>query len=85
MKCAYLASMFQGVQNGKKKSFIIGDLNLNCLHYNEDRNIIYFYYKVFELGFIPLIENPTRVCENSATIIDNILTNCVFDNSYNQK
>ena len=36
---------------------------------------------MFELGFIPLIDNPTRVCKNSATIVDNILTNCVFDNT----
>ena len=41
----------------------------------------HFYHKVFELGFIPLIDKPTRVCKNSATIIDNILTNCVFDNT----
>ena len=40
-----------------------------------------FYHKVFELGFIPLIDKPTRICKNSATIIDNILTNCVFDNT----
>ena len=36
---------------------------------------------MFELGFIPLVDKPTKVCKNSATIIDNILTNCVFDNT----
>ena len=76
---AYLASIFQGVQNEKKKIFIIGNFNLNCL--NEGNNIRHFYHKVFELGFILLIGKPTRVCKNSATIIDNILTNCVFDNT----
>ena len=54
---------------------------MNCLNYNEDSNIRQFYHKVFELGFIPLIDKPTRVCKNSATIIDSILTNCVFDNT----
>ena len=78
---AYLASIFQGVQNEKKKIFIIGDFNLNCLNNNEDSNIRHFYHNAFELGFIPLINKPTRVCKNSATIIDNILTNCVFDNT----
>ena len=78
---AYLASIFQGVQNEKKKIFIIDDLNLNCLNYNEDNNIRHFYHKIFELGFIPLVDKPTRVCKNSATIIDNILTSCVFDNT----
>ena len=78
---AYLASIFQGIQNEKKKSLIIGDFDLNCLNYNEDSNIRHFYHKVFELGFIPLIDNPTRISKNSVTISDNILTNCVFDNA----
>ena len=39
---AYLASIFQGVLNEKKKSFITGDFNLNCSSYNEDRNIRHF-------------------------------------------
>ena len=57
-------SIFLGVQNENKKIFIIGDFNLNCLNYNEDSNIRHFYHKVFELGFIPLIDKPTRVCKN---------------------
>ena len=78
---AYLISIFQGVQNEKKKSLIIGNFNLSCLNYNEDSNIIHFKHKVFELRFILLINKPTKVCKNSATIIDNILDNCVFDNT----
>ena len=35
---AYLASIFQGVQNEKKKGFIIGDFNRKSLNYNEDSN-----------------------------------------------
>ena len=69
------------MQNEKKKSLIIGNFNLSCLNYNEDSNIIYFKHKVFELRFILLINKPTKVCKNSATIIDNILDNCVFDNT----
>ena len=78
---AYLASIFKGVQNETKKSFIIDNFNLNCLNYNKDSNIRHFYWKMFELGFIPLIDKPTRVCKNSATIINIIPTNCVFDNN----
>ena len=36
---------------------------------------------MFEFGFIPLIDKPARVSKNSATIIDNIFTNCIFDNT----
>ena len=77
---AYLASIFQGVQNEEKKMFIIGDFNL-CLNYNEGSNIRRFYHKLFKLRFISLIDKPTRVRKNSAAIIDNILTNCIFDNT----
>ena len=36
---------------------------------------------MFEKGAIPLINRPTRVTTSSATLIDNIFTNCVFDTS----
>ena len=39
---AYLASIFQGVQNEKKKNFVIDIFNLNCLNYIEDSNIKHF-------------------------------------------
>ena len=79
----YLTLIVQRAQNKKKfyKRFIIKDVNLNCLNYNEDNNIKHFYHKLFQLGFIPLIDEHTIVCKNSATIIGNILTNCVFDNT----
>ena len=54
---------------------------MNCLNYNEDRNIKHFYHKVFQFGFIRVINKPTRVGKKSAVIIDNILTNAVFDNN----
>ena len=36
---------------------------------------------MFEKGAIPLINRPTGVTISSATHIDNILTDCVFDTS----
>ena len=36
---------------------------------------------MFERGAIPLINIPTRVTTSSATLIDNIFTNCVFTTS----
>ena len=65
----------------KKKSFVSGDFNLNCLNCNEDRNKIHFYHKTLGHGFIPLIEKPSRVCQSSVTIIENILNHCIFDNA----
>ena len=65
---AYLTSIFQRVENEKKKILIIGDFNLNWLNYSEDSNRKHFYHKAFEFGFIPLIAESTRACKNSAII-----------------
>ena len=54
---------------------------MNCLNYNEDSNIKHFYHKVFQLGFIPVMDKPTRFGKNSVIIIYNILTNGIFDNN----
>ena len=40
-----------------------------------------FYHKVFEHGFSFIIYKPAKVCKNIPTIIDNILTNYVFDHN----
>ena len=69
------------MENEKNRSFIIGDFNLNSVNYNQDSNIKHFHHKFFELVFVPIINKPARVCKNCATIIDNILTNCIFDNN----
>jgi hypothetical protein len=58
----------------KKKSFVLGDFNMNCFFYNDDYKVKNFYDKIFETGSIPLINRPTRVTINSATLIDNIIT-----------
>ena len=64
----YLTYIFQRVLNQEKISFIIGDFNLNCLNYNDGSNIKHFYHKVLELGFLPPIDKPKRVCINRAMI-----------------
>ena len=69
------------MENEKNRSFIIGDFNLNSVNYNHDSNIKHFHHKFFELVFIPIMNKPARVCKNCATVIDNIFTNCIFDNN----
>ena len=36
---------------------------------------------MFQLGFIPVMDKPTRFGKNSVIIIYNILTNGIFDNN----
>ena len=63
----------------KKKCYIIGDFNLNCLAYFENNKVKKFYNSMFEKRAIPIINRPTRVTNHSATLIDNIITTDIFD------
>ena len=37
---------------------------------------------MFEFSMIPTINKPTRVASYTATAIDNIITNSIFDNDF---
>ena len=65
----------------RKISYMIGDFNMNCLKYHENAKTKYFYNTTFEKGTIPIINRPTRILEHSASLIDNILTTDIFNNS----
>ncbi|XP_065654575.1 uncharacterized protein LOC136081205 [Hydra vulgaris] len=65
--------------NEKKKNFLIGDFNMNCFDYNDDNKVRNFYDAIFESGAIPLINLPTRVTKNSATLLDNIISTDLFN------
>ena len=41
----------------------------------------HFYDNIFEKGALPFINLPTRISEHSASLIDNILTIDIFNNS----
>ena len=65
----------------KKISYMIGDFNMNCLKYHENVKTKYFYNNIFEKGAIPIINRPNRISELSASLIDNLLTTDIFNNS----
>ena len=63
-----------------KAAFLLEDFNLNVLDYNTNKVVKNFFNLVFQNGFLPLIQRPTRVTRTSATAIDHILTNTVLEN-----
>jgi hypothetical protein len=67
--------------NEKKENYLIGDLNMNCFQYNDDNKIKNFYDAIFETGSVTLINRPTRVTKNTATLIDNIITTDIFNHN----
>ena len=61
-----------------KKCYLLGDFNINLLRAN-DSDISGEFLDIIYSFFKPLINKPTRITTNTATLIDNIFTN-VFDN-----
>ena len=64
--------ILSGFQNNNSEVIIAGDFNIDLLKLN-DKSIVNEYFETFvSNGFIPKISLPTRLTENSATLIDNV-------------
>ena len=77
----FLKQVFKKSAAEKKPYYLVGDLSINCLEYFENEKVSTFCNSLFEYGAIALINKPTRVAKNSATIIDNVITTNIFDGS----
>ena len=64
-----------------KPYYLIEDLNINCLEYFENEKVSIFYNSPFECDAVALINKQTRVAKKSATIIDNVITTSIFNES----
>ena len=58
---------------------------MNCLKYHKNAKPKHFYDKSFEKDAIPIINRPIRISEHSASLIDNILTTDIFNNSLKKR
>ena len=61
----------------------MGDFNLDLFHYDQHAFTQEFMDSLFSYMFIPLINKPTQLTSHSATLIDNIFTNCPSQNTVN--
>ena len=75
---SHLQSILPKLTN--KQVFIMGDFNINLLHYNEHAPTNEFINNLFSYNFLPCISHPTRISENSSTIIDNTFINLINAN-----
>ena len=69
--------LISSLNETKKDVYIMGDFNIDLLHYNTHQLTTEFVNMMMSGSFMPLINHPTRVSEDSATIIDNIFSNCI--------
>ena len=57
-------------------------LIFNILDYENNKKVQNFLNLTFEFSVIPTINKPTRVTSYTASAIDNIITNSIFDNDF---
>ena len=58
-------------------TFILGDFNLDLLKYQDNSQIDEFLNDMLSHSYFPTIRHPTRITDSSATLLDNIFTNCI--------
>jgi hypothetical protein len=71
------------ITKDNKHCYIMGDFNLDLLHYDSHHFTQEFLDSLFSHMLIPLVTKPTCVTSHSATLIDNIFTNCFQQNTLN--
>ena len=75
-----MATILNNIKAEGKFCYIMGDFNLNLLNANSHNPTNDFIDLMYSYNFIPLINKPTRVGLNSATLIDNVFTNNLSNN-----
>ena len=75
----YFEMCLSSLAKENKEVYICGDFNLDLLKIDTDHFSQYFFNLLFRYGLLPHILQPTRVTENTATVIDNIFSNNLQD------
>ena len=76
----YLQNFFNKMKNSDKAIYVVGHTNLSLLDYETNIKVKNYLNLLFQKSFIPVINKPTRVSRNNATIIDHINTNHFLNN-----
>ena len=76
-----LKTIIKSLSNRKQHVYIIGDVNINFLRYNEHANTEDYLNMLYSNNFLPLITKSTRLTDHSSTLIDHIYTNAPIQNT----
>ena len=76
----YIQTLLSIPTVSSKYIFVLGDVNINLLHYDSHTPTKDFVSLLLSQHFLPYIFHPTRISDQSSTIIDNIFSNvCNLD------
>ena len=67
--------LLRRILNERKKCILMADFNINLLKSDTNHQTTDFIHNIFANAFYPTISKPTRVTQQTATLIDNIITN----------
>ena len=76
----YLEETLSKISSENKEIYICGDFNIDLLKLDSNTKYKQFYDLMCSYGFAPKILQPSRITENTATLIDNIFTNNLENN-----
>ena len=71
----YMSEILTVVKSENKLMYLMGDYNVNLLNIDNHLLTSEFLEMFYSYSFLPVINKPTRVTCNSATLIDNIYCN----------
>ena len=63
------------ISNERKKCILMADFNIDIDKSDTNHQTTYFIHNMFANAFYPTISKPTRITQQTATLIDNIITN----------
>ena len=70
-----LTEILHNIRKEGKLLYIMGDFNINLLDTDNHIPSSEFLDNMYSLSFFPLITKPTRITQNTSTLIDNIFIN----------
>ena len=70
-----LENIMKTINKENKQCYILGDLNLDGLKVNLNEHVKSFFDTLLDNNFIPTITKPTRIFNNSVSLIDHIIIN----------
>ena len=71
----YISKCFDTISKEKKECYLSGDFNIDLLKYDSNNKYSDFLNTITSYSFLPHILQPTRITNESASIIDNIYGN----------
>ena len=76
----YLEKCLNVIAQENKELYICGDFNFDLLKIDSDHVTQHFFNLLCSFGLLPHVLQPSRVTDNTATVIDNIFSNNIPDN-----